>query len=281
MSTGSCLCGSVTWEVTGTPESTYHCHCKICRKAHGAAFATFWYVAANGFRWTSSRDTVVRFATGTSTALNRGFCGTCGSAVPDGDDASMFVPAGGHDEGPVVEAHIFVAHKAPWHDITGDLPRHDDFAPGSDGAPSADPELAPAKEGGIRGGCLCGAIAFEVVEPFKVVHNCHCRRCRRARSAAHTTNGFTSMKGVRFTKGEEHIKTFKVPDAKHFTHAFCDTCGCGMPRVDPGRQIAVTPLGSLDDDPGTKAVDNIFVAHKAGWYEITDSLPAYDEGPPG
>ena len=42
----------------------------------------------------------------------------------------------------------------------------------------------------------------------------------------------------------------------------------------------VTPLGALDDDPGAKAVDNIFVAHKAGWYEITDDLPAYDEGPP-
>ena len=87
--------------------------------------------------------------------------------------------------------------------------------------------------------------------------------------------------GVRFVKGEEHIKIYKIPDARFFTHAFCDTCGSGMPRIDPDRQIAVTPLGALDDDPGAKAVDNIFVGSKASWYEITDALPAYDEGPPG
>ena len=66
----------------------------------------------------------------------------------------------------------------------------------------ADPELAPKRAGGVRGGCLCGAIEFEVVAPFKVVHNCHCSRCRRARGAAHTTNGFTSMEGVIFFKGD-------------------------------------------------------------------------------
>ena len=278
MSNGSCLCGSVTWEVNGDPEETHHCHCKICRKAHGAAFATYWLVAAKDFCWTSSRDTVARHPSSAATA--RAFCATCGSAVPDGDGESMFVPAGGHDDGPLAESHIFVAHKAPWYDITGDLPRYDDHPPGVAEPPLPDRELSPAKEGGVRGSCLCGAIEFEVVEPFKVVHNCHCSRCRRARAAAHTTNGFTSMEGVRFTKGEEHIKTYKVPDAKHFTHAFCDTCGSGMPRIDPGRQIAVTPLGALDDDPGAKAVDNIFVSHKAGWYEITDDLPAYEEGPP-
>ena len=89
------------------------------------------------------------------------------------------------------------------------------------------------------------------------------------------------MDGVEFVKGEDHIVTYKVPEARFFTHAFCDTCGSGVPRIDPKRKIAVIPLGALDDDPGSKAIDNIFVASKAGWYEITDDLPSYDEGPPG
>ena len=289
MNSGSCLCAKVTWEVIGDPEITYHCHCKICRKAHGAAFVTFWWFSPENFRWTGSRDSIVKFSA--VPGSNRAFCSHCGSAVPGEFAGRMFSPAGCHDEGMVAQSNIFVAHKAPWHDITGDLPQYEDFPPDMGGgalfgtltdlgAPMADPELAPKRSGGVRGGCLCGAIEFEVVEPFKVVHNCHCSRCRRARAAAHTTNGFTSMKGVIFSKGEEHIKTYKVPGAQHFTHAFCDSCGCGMPRIDPGRQIAVTPLGALDDDPGTKAVDNIFVAHKAQWYEITDDLPSYEEGPP-
>ena len=88
------------------------------------------------------------------------------------------------------------------------------------------------------------------------------------------------MEGVVFTKGETKIRTYKVPEAKHFSHAFCSTCGSGMPRVDLNRQIAVTPLGSLDDDPIVRPADNIFVASKAAWYKITDGLPEYAEMPP-
>ena len=48
------------------------------------------------------------------------------------------------------------------------------------------------------------------------------------RAAAHTTNGFTSLDGVRFSQGQSHVKTYKVPDAKFFPHAFCDVCGSGL-----------------------------------------------------
>ena len=36
----SCLCGSVTWEITTEPFQAFNCHCKLCRKAHGSAFGT-------------------------------------------------------------------------------------------------------------------------------------------------------------------------------------------------------------------------------------------------
>ena len=88
------------------------------------------------------------------------------------------------------------------------------------------------------------------------------------------------MGGVVFTKGEAKIETYKVPEATHFSHAFCGTCGSGMPRLGSDRQITVTPLGSLDDDPGCKPADNISVASKVAWYEITDGLPEYAEMPP-
>ena len=122
-------------------------------------------------------------------------------------------------------------------------------------------------------------MAFEVSEPFKMVHNCHCTRCRKARAAAHTTNGFTSMDGLRFLRGEGELVTYKLPEAKYFAQAFCRICGSGMPRKDPGRGIAVIPFGALDDDPGRGAQDHIFVAHKAPWYTIADDLPRFDEAP--
>jgi hypothetical protein len=65
----------------------------------------------------------------------------------------------------------------------------------------------------------------------------------------------------------------------HCHCSMCRTCGSGMPRADHGRGIAVVPLGSLDDDPGTGAVDHIFVGSKAQWYTITDDLPRFDAAP--
>ena len=100
-----------------------------------------------------------------------------------------------------------------------------------------------------------------------------------ARAAAHATNGLAAIDAVRFVKGEDHLKSYKLPEAKFFTQVFCDICGSKMPRIDPGRGIAIVPLGALDDDPGMKATDHIFVASKCEWHDITDNLPVFTEGP--
>lgn len=280
MGEGKCLCGSVTWEVTGEPDSAYNCHCKMCRKAHGAAFGTYWFLRPNLFRWTSARDSIVQYES--SDLITRSFCKHCGSTVPWKSRTvdAMAVPGGCHDQGRKADCEIFVADRAPWHAISGDLPRHDAY-PAESGRPSvAEKPLDPAPDGVVRGSCLCGAVAFQVTEPIKVAHNCHCSRCRRARAAAHATNGFTSIDGVKFIKGDEHLKTYKPADARYFSQVFCDTCSAAMPRLDAERGIAVIPFGALDDDPGIRPVDHIFVAYKAAWHDITDGLPQYDEGPP-
>ncbi len=280
MSKGKCLCGSVTWEIMAEPFQAYNCHCKMCRKAHGSAFGTYWFLRPEQFRWTSDTATVVNYRS--SHLLTRSFCGTCGSVVPYSNDArDHIVSLGGcHDHGKKSDCHIFVAHKAPWHDITGDLPRHDDYPPET-GYPRVEEEpMVDGPDGVVRGSCLCGQVEFHVTEPFKVAHNCYCSRCRRARAAAHATNGFTSMEGVRFIRGEEHLKSYKLPEAKYFTQVFCKVCGSKLPRIDPDRRLAIIPFGALDDDPGIKAVDHVFVAYKSEWHDIPDDLPVFQEGPP-
>ena len=52
-----------------------------------------------------------------------------------------------------------------------------------------------------------------------------------------------------------------------------------MPNLDAARDIAIVPLGILDDDPGVKAQNHMFVADKAQWHDITDDLPTYPEYP--
>ena len=191
------------------------------------------------------------------------------------------MPAGCLNEDPGVRptAHIFAPSKAPWHRIGDDLQRFDAYPAPEDGPVIDRSGAGPAKDGVLRGSCLCGDVAYEVRGPIKAVHNCHCSRCRKARAAAHTTNGFTAIDAVVFTRGEDKLRTYKLPTARFFTQVFCTRCGSGMPRLDPERKIAVIPFGSLDDDPGRGAEDHIFTGSKAPWYTIADELPCFEAMP--
>ncbi|HZP40126.1 MAG TPA: GFA family protein [Candidatus Binatia bacterium] len=281
MPSASCLCGDVGWEVEGAIPFMSHCHCGRCRKAHGTAFATYVTALADRFRTTRGAERVVGWES--SPGFLRKFCGRCGSVVPGtpGGDGQVFLPAGSFLDDPGVRPmlHIFVASKAPWYEIPDQLPRFEAFPPGIDVPVLPDrPPVDPP--GPLRGSCLCGAVAFVVTGPLGPPRNCHCSRCRRARSAAHASNVGTSVDGVRFTRGADLLASYKVPEAKFFTQTFCRICGSKLPRVDPSRNLTVVPLGALDDDPGVGPAMHIFVSAKAPWFEIADRLPQYAEYPP-
>ncbi len=278
----SCLCGDVAWTIAGPIEFMSHCHCTRCRKAHGSAFATFVMAPVDGLTFVRGRDRVVPYE---STPGNvRPFCGGCGSIVPSGLEWNGLtpVPVGPLDDDPGVRAvaHIFVASKAPWYDITDAVPRFDAYPPALDAPTFSDLPRTSGTTDGPRASCLCGAVRFVVTGPVLRAQHCHCSRCRKARSAAHGSNCFTTIASVRFTAGEDRLRSYRVPGARFFGQTFCETCGSPMPRLDPDRNIAVIPMGCFDDDPGTRPARHIYVGSKASWFDITDDLPRFAEAPP-
>jgi hypothetical protein len=277
MHRASCLCGDVTWQFDGPLGFMSHCHCSRCRKAHGTGFATYVAGSADSFHL-EGKDQVARFEFQSFPA--RCFCRRCGSVVPgDVERGHVFAPAGNFLDDPGVRprAHIFVASKAPWVEIHDELRRYDAYPADYDAPIVADrPPLDPP--GKPRGSCLCGAVTYIVEGAPRRALNCHCSRCRRERSSAHGSNLFTSADGVRFTRGEDQLDSYKLPEAKFFTQVFCRTCGSPMPRIDRARDLAVVAMGSLDDDPGIRPQAHVFVASKAPWFEIpADGLPRHDE----
>ncbi len=272
----NCLCGAVQWDAEGDLQFMSHCHCGRCRKAHGTAFSSAAAVAVKDLllrgeenieRWRSPEGGV------------RCFCKQCGSATPaDPWNGLVFLPAGNFEDDPGTrpQFHIFVGSKAPWYEITDNLPRYDTYPQGVDAAvlPDSQPLDPP---GGIRGSCLCGGVGFVVDGELLRCHYCHCQRCRKARSAAHAANLFTTADGVHFTRGAELLKSYKIPEAQFFTQVFCRTCGSKMPRIDKERGYGVIPLGALDDDPHFPVQAHIFVGSKAPWFEITGNVPQFAE----
>jgi hypothetical protein len=174
---------------------------------------------------------------------------------------------------------MFVGSKAPWFEITDGLPTFETYPLGHDVPMWPTPQSKDAPGEGVRGSCLCGEVCFVITGEPLVARYCHCLRCRRARGALHASNMVVPLDALRFTHGEEAVRSFKLPQARYFTQAFCRLCGSAMPHRDTGRQIAIVPLGSLDDDPGVRPREHIWVDSKATWHEITDALPQYSQAP--
>jgi hypothetical protein len=281
MNRGSCLCGTVQFEA-GPFDTMEHCNCSMCRKHHGAMFATFLNGPASSLRWISGEDAIVVYES--SPRGLRPFCRHCGSVLPvvlphlD----MLFVPAGNLDDDPGLRPayHMFAASRPGWFPITDALPRHERFPPDvEEGRDEIElPHAVPAAAA-VHGSCLCGEVAFELSGEPEVVHNCHCSRCRRARSAAHATNAFFRGEQLRWIRGADRVESFALPGAKRFGQAFCRQCGSPVARLVPSTGYAVVPCGSLDQPPGKSPRGHIFTGSKAPWYEITDGLPQWQELP--
>jgi hypothetical protein len=141
MLSGSCLCGDVAYEIDGALGPLGHCHCRTCRKAHSAAFATTARVERPRFRWTRGEGSVASFES--TPGKRRFFCPRCGSQLMAAWDGAPYVilRVGSLDSDPVGRpaVHIWTSEKAPWHEITDGLPQ---LAEGLPGAPQ--PASEPA-----------------------------------------------------------------------------------------------------------------------------------------
>jgi hypothetical protein len=279
---GSCLCGDVAFELEGELTRSHACHCTICRKLHGTAYGAYALGRKSDFRFTRGEDRIARYRS--SEIGYRWFCSGCGSVLPEPHQSgdAVGIPLGTlEDAGPELRmrAHIFVASRAPWHEIIDALPRFDTWPPAIELTVHPTPAREPSTEGEIAGSCLCNAVAYVLQEPPSLMHNCHCSRCRKARGTPHATNAFTVVAGFRYTRGEDELRTYKVPEARFYSTVFCGTCSSPMPRVDRARDKVIIPAGSFDADPGVRPSRHIFVGSKAPWFEITDALPKYPEAP--
>jgi hypothetical protein len=132
---GACLCGAVRYEIVGQFLDAGNCHCSMCRKAHGAAFATYANVDPAEFRWTSGEEIVSYFEC--SPNASRMFCRVCGSTLggtEDGRVDSVTLGTVEGDPGIRPRSHIFVGSKAAWHEISDALPQFEGWPPGDEWA---------------------------------------------------------------------------------------------------------------------------------------------------
>ena len=130
---GSCLCGSVRFEIAGEPKRFYHCHCSRCRKATGTGHASNLFVQPGRLEWLAGEDQVRAFKVPQAIRFTNNFCGTCGSRLPRQakDSDIVMIPTGSLDDEPPLkpQARIFSGSRASWSCTGDELPVYPEYAP--------------------------------------------------------------------------------------------------------------------------------------------------------
>ena len=125
---GACECGAVRYTVADAFLYAANCHCSNCRAATGSAFKAFAGIERDKLELTDGLDSLLVFG---EDDLNNTRCGVCGSllfsVVRDG--AYVHVAMGSLVDAPSIRPteHIFVGSKAPWFEITDDLPQAEEY----------------------------------------------------------------------------------------------------------------------------------------------------------
>ena len=127
----------------------------------------------------------------------------------------------------------------------------------------------------LTGQCACGAVRFEVTEPFQTAGYCHCKRCQRRSGAAWSLNGIVDGNAFRIVSGAEHVRAWRPPDG--MAKSYCVQCGGHLFTGDPGvTDIVGVRLGAVDGDPGIRPQWHQFLDSAPDWEPIPDDgLPRF------
>jgi hypothetical protein len=126
---GRCLCGAVEYAVKDEFLYALHCHCSNCRRATGAAFKPFAGIERGKIAITRGENTLLIFGEEHAGDMRCKRCGSFLYSVVRGG-AFVHVAMGTLVDDPTIRptAHIFVGSKAPWFEITDDLPQFEEHA---------------------------------------------------------------------------------------------------------------------------------------------------------
>lgn len=133
--------------------------------------------------------------------------------------------------------------------------------------------------GTIAGGCLCGAVRFQVGLPTLFCAHCHCSMCRRAHGAGYVTWAIASAERFALLEGEQRLVRYRSSD--HGTRSFCGTCGSTLLFQSTHRPEHVDVVLANMDGPVDRVPEfHAFFDDRVDWVHVDDGLPRLG-GPTG
>ena len=129
----------------------------------------------------------------------------------------------------------------------------------------------------MKGSCLCGAVAYEVV-PFDMkIGHCSCRTCRPAQAAPFAATARVPRNKFRLLSGEDKLTAFESSPGKN--RCFCSVCGSHVLAERSAEPHVILRVATLDDDPGVKPLIHIWRSHEVPWCAYEGDIKDFAEWP--
>jgi len=122
---GGCLCGRVSYQITGPRRNIINCHCQNCRKTHGHIAA---YTAVDKQDLVLTRQQSLKWFHDSSPDTWRGFCSECGSSLfwdARSGNNRISVAAGSLDDSHelMTIGHVYISEAGDYYEISDALPQ--------------------------------------------------------------------------------------------------------------------------------------------------------------
>ena len=129
---------------------------------------------------------------------------------------------------------------------------------------------------GLTGGCMCGAVRYELrSEPFDAGW-CHCRTCQLTSGAPAMVFASVPEGDLQWTKGSEHVRS--VPSSSFGHRCFCEQCGTPfLMKVDHQPETVDFSVATLDHPQAVSPGFHIFWSSRIPWFEPSDELPRHEK----
>jgi hypothetical protein len=119
------------------------------------------------------------------------------------------------------------------------------------------------------GGCLCGAVRYQVRGPLRGILLCHCGQCRRVHG--HLGAYSSAARADVLIEGADALVWFASARGRR---SFCRVCGSSLFFEPLGERRLAIVAGSLDQPSGLEVIGQEYVADKADYVRLDETLPA-------
>ena len=126
----------------------------------------------------------------------------------------------------------------------------------------------------FQGGCVCGAVRYELAsEPFDCGW-CHCRTCQLTSGSPAMVFASVPAGDLVWTRGADKVKSFASSSFGH--RSYCGECGTPfLMQVDHQPETVDFSVATLDDPGRVSPGFHIFWSSRVTWFEPKDDLPRH------